>query len=273
MRDGVNVAEPVENQEHKPGTYESLRDEMEGISAPVRTRWQAADKGAANLLSIYGSLQADSDLTDEARSRKASEHYERHAPGVEEGWATTRAELRGAAKALVEASTPRPSGQKLAATTNEEILVAQGERERILRTIERRKAAGGPFKANATDHLKAEYQRGLATGGALGAAICRGVLDAGRELGVPEETWIAPLRDDQQRANLDRARRVEQASYAVPSRAPRPGAALNSGVRSEASGIFQPRQVHLSQQPSNLSSRDEAPHPFQRKAPQRSQWK
>jgi hypothetical protein len=217
----------VERQELSAPTYEQIRDELPGVSAPVRTRWQAADKGAANLLSIYGSLQADSDLTPDARSRKASEHYERHAPKVEAEWSQTRKELRDSASALVEMSTPRPKGEKLAASSNEEILASQGERERILRTIERRKAAGGPLKANATDHLRGEYERGLAAGGALGAAICRGVLDAGRELGVSEETWIAPLRDDQQRANLDRARRLEQASYAVPSRAPSTTTALH----------------------------------------------
>jgi len=257
--------------EHKPDSYESLRDEAEGISAPVRTRWQAADRGAANLLELYGSLQADGDLTPDARGRKASEHFGRHAPKIEQSWQQTREELRGAAEALVEMSTPRPKGEKLRATSNEELLTAQNEAARIIRAAERRAAAKGPLRQRPTGVLKEEYQKGMKEAGVAGAARCRGALAASEELGIAPEEWIADLRDDKQRADLDRARRLERASFAVPSRAPRPGAALNSGSRSEAAGIFRPRQVHLKQSSSNLSAGSE--HPFQNRTPSRKSWK
>ncbi len=88
---------------------------------------------------------------------------------------------------------------------------------------------------------------------------------------APEE-WIADLRDDNQRESLDKARRLEQAAYAVPSSAPRPGAALNSRVQPASRHNFQMqrRQTHLAQQPSNLDSGEE-PNPFKKTSPRR-QW-
>jgi hypothetical protein len=269
----LNEVAHAEHAEPQPNTYEALRDELPGVSALLRDKWQRADRASANLLQAYQSLQADADITQEARSRRADEFYARESPRIEQSWRELRAELTGAAGALVEAATPRPKGERLAARSNEEILAAQGERERILRTIERRANAPGPFKPAAADHLRDEYERGIAAGGALGAAICRGALDAGRELGHSEEAWIAPLRDDTQLEALEKSRTLERAAYAVPSRAPKPGAALNSRVRPASKHNFQmqKRQTHFAQQPSNLDS-SEPPNPF-KKTSQRSRWK
>jgi len=256
--------------EHKPDSYESLRDTLPGISQAARTRWQKADRSAANLLELYQSLQKDSDLVPEARSRKAAEFYSRESPKIEQSWQQTREELRGAAEALTKMATPRPKGEKLEATSNEELLTAQNESARILRVIERRANGPGPFKATATDLLKSEYAKGMKEAGVAGVARCRGVLAASDELGVSPEERLASLRDDTQRENLDKARRLEQAAYAVPSSAPRPGAALNSRVQPASRHNFQMqrRQTHLVQQPSNLDSSEE-PNPFKKTSPRR----
>ncbi len=154
--------QPVERQELSPAslTYEQTRDELKGVAPLVRDTWQKADRSAANLLELYQSLQKDSDLTPEARSRKADEFYSRESPKIEQSWQQTREELRGAAEALARMSTPRPKGEKLEATTSEELLTAQNEAARIIRVAERRANAKGPLRQRPTGVLKEEYQKG-----------------------------------------------------------------------------------------------------------------
>jgi hypothetical protein len=231
--------QPVERQELSPAslTYEQTRDELKGVAPLVRDKWQKADRSAATLLELYQSLQKDEDLVPEARQRRADEFYSREAPKIEKAWQETREELQGGAEALTKMATPRPKGENLEAATSDELLTAQNESARILRAFQRRASAPGPFKQSATDVLASEYAKGMKEGGVVGKARCRGTLAAAEELGVSPEEFLAPLRTEEQRGSLDRARRLEQAAYSIPSSAPRPGAALNSRVQS-ASNII-----------------------------------
>lgn len=232
--------------ESSSASYESLRDELPGVPAGTRTLWQAADRGVQSLQSTYKTLQEDGDLTAEARGRKAGEVFERLGPSIVSHYSRVKQELESAAELNERQSIPRPAGMSLEPSSNEELLTAQNEASRIIRSIERRSKAGGPLAASATDQLRSEYQRGLKAGGIVGAAICRGALEASRELGISEQEWLNELRNDVQRDKLDRARRLRIAASSVPSRAPGPPSSLNKrGPTSSGKPMFQPRTAQL----------------------------
>jgi hypothetical protein len=223
--------EPVESFEiGQSPSYEMLRDEIPGILHSTREQWQRADKRVADLRQSWTSIEADQDYTEEARARRAQQLYELQAPKIEQAWASTREELRKSAAASEKMSIPRPQGQPLEAKDSNDLLAAQGERDRIIRTLDRHSSRGGPFKPNTASFLKAEYKKGLESkSGVMGAAICRGVMAAAEELGVGDG-WVDSLRDDKQRKYLDDARRLEQAAFAVPSTAPKPPKSLQKAV-------------------------------------------
>jgi hypothetical protein len=211
-------------------SYETLRDEIPGVPHSVREQWQRSDRDVASLRESYTNLQQDSDYTEEARARRAQELYERQKDRIEQRWAQTRKELRDASAAAQRMSVPKPAGQSLEASNSNDILAAQGERDRIIRTLDRHSSRGGPFKPDTASFLKAEYKKGLESkSGVMGAAICREVMAAAEELGVGTE-WIDSLRNDAQRKHLDDARRLEQAAFAVPSTAPKPPKSLQKAV-------------------------------------------
>jgi hypothetical protein len=211
-------------------SYETLRDNLPVVPQPVRERWQRSDRLAHSLQESYSSVAADEDYTDEARSRKAAELHERQAPKIEEERQAIRKELQDAAAAVERMSIPRPAGQPLVPRDTASVAVMQAERARIIAAIERQGNSRGPFQARSSDYLRSEYKRGTDIEGVHGNAICQGVREAARELGIGQD-WLDSLRSDEQRKSSDDARLLEMAAFSVPSKAPQPPKSLQKAAR------------------------------------------
>ena len=100
------------------------------------------------------------------------------------------------------------------------MLLAQNERERILRGVERRRSAAGPFKPDVADLLRQEYERGMEAGSTTeAAAICRGTLAAAQELGL-DNGWLNPFMRERHYEAQDKARQQYFLADAVSISAP-----------------------------------------------------
>ncbi len=200
-------------------TYESIRDYEQIIPSGVRETWIKADQSERMLRWEYERLTEDGDLTDEARARRAGALYEKHRPLIERRKKEAKDALVKAAKSAEKSSIPRPQGEALSSTDPTKLLLDQNEASRIIRTIERRKGQGGPFRPDTGDLLRQEYTRGMEIGDTEGGAICRGVLRASQELGMGDD-WLDSVRNDRQRKSLDNARRLEYYSGLISTSAP-----------------------------------------------------
>jgi hypothetical protein len=189
-------------------TYENARDNSEIVPQDVRRQWIEADQQERMLRGQYEKFSQDTDLVPEARARLAHESYEKMAPRIESKKKATREALLKQAKFAEQAAIPRPSGEPLSSSDPTKLVADQNEAARIVRTVERRKDAPGPFRHDTGAYLTQEYKRGLEIGGTEGGAICRGTLRAAGELGVSAEVLLQPLRGDRHRDSLDRARRL-----------------------------------------------------------------
>ena len=199
--------------------YEAIRDS--GLLNPdTRENYIKAEQASRSLRQEYEKLTEDQDLTDEARARRAQELYEGRKGSVEAAGHKARESILKQAKSAEQASMPKPSGEPLASTSSDRILLDQNEASRIIRTVERRKAQKGPFRPDIGSYLTQEYRRGMEEGGLSGGAVCRGVLRAADELDIDPEQVVDPLRDDKHRESLDRARRLYWFSDTVSTTAP-----------------------------------------------------
>jgi len=211
------------------GAYESARN---AVPEDLKERWIRIDQKARNLQQGYEGLQADDDLTAEAKSRRAQELYQRHKDDIEGGRKALRETQIKRAKTAEEFSIPRPSGEALVSQDTNKLLLDAAEGDRIVRTVERRTSTDGPLKVDVSDILREEYRRGLDVGGPAGGSICRGVLRAAHELGVDNE-FINPLRSDRHRESLDDARRLLLAADALGGDAPKPPRSLTQAAKRE----------------------------------------
>jgi hypothetical protein len=127
-------------------TYEDIRDNSDIIPTGAREVWLKGDQAERMLRFRYERLQEDTDLTPEAKSRRAEELYEEQRIGIESKKQAAREALVKAAKSMEKNSVPRPQGEALSSTDPTKLLLDQNEAGRIVRTIERRKDAPGPFR-------------------------------------------------------------------------------------------------------------------------------
>ena len=96
------------------------------------------------------------------------------------------------------------------------LLASQNEATRIIRKLDRLEAKGkGPFKPDRTEVLKAEYQRGLETGGMQGGAICRVVLAIADELGIDTNDIVDGFRKPRHCESLERAQHAARLSQLI----------------------------------------------------------
>ena len=134
-------------------TYESIRDNSDIIPTRVREVWLKGDQAERMWRFRYEQLQEDTDLTPEAKSRRAEELYEEQRIGIESKKQAAREALVKAAKSMEKNSVPRPREEALTSTDPTKLLLDQNEAGRIVRTIERRKDAPGPFRQNTSELL------------------------------------------------------------------------------------------------------------------------
>jgi hypothetical protein len=201
-------------------SYESIRDSSDILAQDVRRQWIEADQSERMLRGQYERLVENTDLTDEAKFRKAEELYEQQRSRIEGKKKATREALLKHAKFAEQAAIPRPAGEPLSSSDATKLVADQNEAARIVRTAERKKAQGGPFRHDVGAYLVEEYKKGLQLGGLEGGSIVRGCLRAAGELGISTEELLHPLRDDRHHESLDRARRLEHYADMISTKAP-----------------------------------------------------
>ncbi len=200
-------------------SYETIRD-SELLTQETREAYVLAEQSRRNLRSEYEALIADETLNDDYKVQRAQELYEQRAKNVESAGRKARELLLKQAQAAEQVAIPRPKGESLSSSDATKLVADQNEASRIVRTVERRKTEGGPFRQNTGEMLRGEYARGLEIGGLEGGAVCRGTLRAADELGVSPEEVIDPLRGDAHREAADRARRFGVFADTVSEKAP-----------------------------------------------------
>jgi hypothetical protein len=154
-----------------------------------------------------------------------------------------RENLLKAAKTRVRFSYPVPAGESLSTQDTTKLLLDQKEAESILRTVDRRQSAKGPFRFDVGNFLRDTYARGLEVGGPEGGSIIRGVMRAARELGVDTE-FVNSLRQEKHAEALDEARQLEYAAGLISTEAP--GVPRSFGRAAQRSRTdFAQRQTHM----------------------------
>ena len=201
-------------------TYEQLRDQATG---PAGEAWKAADRETGRLYGLYRELQEDPRYTDEHKAEKAWERYEAVKGKIEAGKAKAKDLLEKQARSAERFSIPLPPDVSLTTSDPQELLAAQNEASRVVRKIDRLKAADkGPFATDRADVLRQEYERGLQTGGLQGGSICRGVLEAADELGMDKHEIVDGFRKDRHRESFDRAAQAERLTTLIGGKVPEP---------------------------------------------------
>ena len=212
-------------------TYEDLRDNDQLISRELREQWIRADQKERALRQSYAELEQDEDLTEEAKSKRAQELYERQREPLETSRKQLRERLLKASRSAEEFSIPRPSGESLSSVDPTKLLLDAMESQRIVRMVEKR--SDNPVFAGrgTSEFLRQEFQRGLEVGGVEGGSIVRGVLRAARELGVPTHDIVDSSRNDSHRQRLDEARHLMLAADSISTKVPLPPKALKQATR------------------------------------------
>jgi hypothetical protein len=200
--------------------YEQLWADHPAVPEHLQKVRIGADQKERTLREGLDKLRADDDLTAEAKLRRAQELHERLAPRIEEGRRQLRESLLKSSKTNERAAIPMPPGVSVGASEPTEMLLAQNERERILRAVERRRSAAGPFKPDVADLLRQEYERGMESDSTTeAAAICRGALAAAQELGLGDG-WLAPFMRERHYEAQDKARQLYFLADSVSISAP-----------------------------------------------------
>ena len=200
--------------------HEQLWADNPAVPEHLQKERIAADQKERMLREGLEKLQADNDLTPEAKLRRAQELHKHLAPQIEEGRTQLREKLLKSSKTNERAAIPMPLGVSVSATEPTQMLLAQNERERILRAVERRRSAAGPFKPDIADLLRQEYERGMESDSTTeAAAICRGALAAAQELGL-DGGWLAPFMRERHYEAQDKARQQHFLANAVSVSAP-----------------------------------------------------
>ena len=177
--------------------YEALRDSATGEAG---TAWKAADREAEKLAALYQELREDPRYTDEHKAETAWAAYDRAAPKVKDGRAKAKELLQKQVRTGERFSLPFPEGEAPTTTDTQKLIATQNEASRIVRQVDRTQGDRKiPLKRKPADLLREEYGRGLEVGGVQGGAICRGVLEAARELGVDAHSLVDPHRKDRHR--------------------------------------------------------------------------
>jgi hypothetical protein len=121
------------------GSYEAIRDTSPAIPDRVRSTWQLADKQALRLREEYQRIADNEELTDEAKSQKALNAYERNREKITDTKQQARQALLREASLLERRARPWPAGEnKDISNDTERLSLAYSESERLVRLAEKR---------------------------------------------------------------------------------------------------------------------------------------
>jgi hypothetical protein len=228
MTEAVQEQQQEQHSEHRPNSYEWIRDTGANgvIPESVRRQWVNADNREARLRDQYLSISEDGDLTPEAKSLRAQDAYERERDQIVNLKQETKASLLSEAKLAARRSQPWPQGESREPSDPQRLLLAAQEGDRLVRVAQRRAtiSVSGKERPNpmfsSTDFLKEKYGEGLEQGGAAGASLCGGVLRACEELGVDVQEVLNAHRDEYQIQQIDNARRMQLYTELISERVP-----------------------------------------------------
>src|SRR5215203_2433389 len=99
--------------ERAESAYIQFRDEHPVVPGPIRQSWVDSDRRIQRLRESFERIEADEDLTSEAKSRQAEDLYSRSREQIEQGRHELRESLQKAVKNRVRASYPTPAGEGL----------------------------------------------------------------------------------------------------------------------------------------------------------------
>jgi hypothetical protein len=243
----IQPSEASASPREQPTSYEQIRD-----SAPTEARnsWQSADREESTLQQFYRDLKDSDVYSDAEKARQAWSKYEQAKTSITAKRERTKEQLEASIRSASLQSLPFPPSEGPITSSMDKILAGQNEAARIRSRLDRASGQAGPFRTNPTGLLREEYKKGLATGGVLGGAICRGVISAAEDYGVELDAIVDEYRSDRQRQRLsDGERNREQLAY-VGTRVPeppfdRPGGekarmAFGSSAREESSEVNEP---------------------------------
>jgi hypothetical protein len=213
-------ATEVEDAPQAPAvSYESIRD---GVPGDAGASWRMADLEQTALRNKYKKLQEDARYSEEHKSDQAWAAFENAKEKIAAHRQQAREKLEGEARMAEHRSLPRPVGESLIATKNEDLLVAQLEAQRLDRRVQRLVDTPGPFNGSPNAVLREEYRKGLEMGGPEGRARCKGVLLAAEDRGISHEELLHPLRSEEHLEHLDLARRYREMTSMIGNNVPEP---------------------------------------------------
>jgi hypothetical protein len=193
-----------------------------------------AQEDEQRLSRELGYIEADEDLNDEGRERRAQEVIDRYAPKIAEAYASAKEKVEASAESSYRFSLPFPEGKTFAqARTKDstELLAVQGEAEAIAQRI------GGKSLQQMTKavsrnprdkgiketsdptagSLRKEFDQAMSEGGVEGRVRAMAVQRVCEGMGIDLEQVVDHHRTDTHRRALEDARRFEQAVFALPS--------------------------------------------------------
>jgi hypothetical protein len=171
-------------------------------------------------------IQANEDLTTEARERHADEVIERYSPGISSARAEARQKVARGAKAQYQFSVPMPNSDSLAtakAKDASEILAIQNEATSLLAKaseVQRKASMDGKVKLNHDPRfqvLKETYATAMSGTGLEAKVSALAVIKAAESLGVDIEELVSDHRTERHQRALADAGSFERAMQVLPS--------------------------------------------------------
>jgi hypothetical protein len=227
----VEMSENLAEQVIRP-TYEQIVGSIR--HSGVQELLRRAQEDERRMDRELERIEADEDLNDEARQRRAQELIDRYSPKISEAYRSAKEKVEASAENSYRFSLPFPEGKTFAqarAKDATELLAIQSEAEAISQRIagkslqEATKAVSrnpadrgiGQTASRTADALRKEFDRAMSDGGIEGRVRAMAVQRVYDSLGVPLDQVVDHHRTDTHRRALEDARRFEQAAFALPS--------------------------------------------------------
>jgi hypothetical protein len=210
----------VEDAPEAPAvTYESIRDSVPGDAGAA---WRIADNEITALRRKYKQLQEDGRYSEEHKSEQAWNAYVNAREKVARYRDEAREKLEAESRMAEHRSLPRPVGESLIATKNEDLIVAEMAAQRLEKRVERLASTPGPFHGSPNSVLRSEYEKGLNMGGPEGRALCKAVLLTAEDRGISHAELLHPLRGPEHHEQLDLSRRYQEMVRMIGNSVPEP---------------------------------------------------
>jgi hypothetical protein len=213
-------------------TYEEIVSKIRhpGVQEILRT----ATENEQHLDRELAYLEANQELTLEAKAVRADELIERYSPKISEAYRSAREKVEAAAETQYLFSLPFPEGKTFAqvkVSDTTEMLAIQGEAEAIAQRIagkslqeitrERSKNPrdkGMQQRTNpALDALRREFDMAMAAGGVEGRIRALAIRRVCESSGISLDDVVGHHRTDTHFRALEDARHFERAAFTLPS--------------------------------------------------------